>query len=108
MGLLKQHYIVEGEYLGHGLRADYSTVGTSSDVYAYAFFCKVCGRVWASCPIDAPVEWHILNVPCPKDTNFAWGGSIWLSYDREFIAAFPPAVISREFNWLLEKMENHL
>ena len=105
-GLLKQHYFIEGQYLGSGLRAATSSVGTSETVYAYAFFCKHCGRVWASCPIEFPgIEWQVINSLCPKDTRSAWGGSIWLSYDKEFIAAFPPAVITREFNWLLEKFE---
>jgi hypothetical protein len=109
MTLLKQHYIIEGEYLGSGLRQPFSTVGTSLTVYSYAFFCKKCGRIWASCPIDKPgIEWHVVNTPCPRDTREAWGGSIFLTYDKEFIEPMPPAVLTREFNWLLSKMEKHL
>lgn len=107
MGLLKQHFIIEGEYLGTGLRKDYSTVGTNLEVYSYAFFCKHCGRVWASCPVEHPskkIEWMVCNIVCPQDTRTDYGGSIWLSYDKEFIEAFTPAVISREFFWLLDKL----
>ena len=109
MALLKQHYIIEGEYLGTGLRKDYSTVGTNLEVYSYAFFCNNCGRIWASCPIERPhrpPKWQILNMPCKADTMFQlWGGSIWLGADKEFVEAFTPAVISKEFFWLLEKFE---
>ena len=90
----QQFFEIEGKFLGHAARG--LDIQLRPPLGA-AFFCSTRGRIWALCPI-ADREFMIWSIPCANHTrSFAVPGSIYLSWDADFNAAMPDAVVRREF-----------
>lgn len=106
---MKQHFFLEGKYLGCSSRYPLSRTGASTQVYSYAFLCPRCGELWARCPTSEPeTPWHFIAKECRKHGRAnveAAGGSIWLSWEPEFLEAFTDAVLRWEFDRHLETWE---
>jgi hypothetical protein len=100
-----QHFIIEGRYLGSVERKFDLTRGASP--LSYGFFCMGCGEVFAKCPVEGrPWQfWARTCRKCPGGATLGLPGSIDLSWDKEFTAAFPFAVLLWEFQCELEQYD---
>lgn len=106
-----QHFIIEGRYLGSAERLFSLTRGASP--LSYGFFCHHCGEVFAKCPIEGRAwqYWSRTCAKCPGGGTLGEPGSIWLSWDEEFVDALPQPVLLHEFKRLLieyDRTQNEL
>lgn len=94
-----QHFFVEGKYLGKALRQQV--------VESTAFYCPLCGEVWARFPIEGEipccVKWRFFARTCRTCGYTRLGrwpdvpGSVSDIYtDPGIFAAFPDAVLQWE------------
>lgn len=71
-----------------------------------AFFCPVCGDVWARRIIEPATRWNVLTRECKKHIAPRYcepEGSVWIDYDRDFLKNLPKEVLLYELNLRLEK-----
>lgn len=109
MAKFEQHFEIEGRYYGKVERDflwDRKSLGAKpmSDLY----YCLACGEVWARLPVwyDGKLcQWQSHRTFCSKCEN-PWSaslcepeGSIWRSWDTQFLKHLPQPVLEREF-WL--------
>lgn len=91
------------------LRRKYYMVGNSgsSRPVEYAFFCPSCCRIWASIGArDGKSLYQSISRQCETCGNqsghapsvFTVGGSLWLSWDHEFLEEMPRELKKREFD----------
>lgn len=111
-----QHFIVEGKHLGETPRpaVKYGAMCVGAP-QAYAFFCPLCGEVWARCPVvdfqGVVQPFQATTKECRKHPDFLnlWTtripGSIFLSFDKEFTAALPEEALKRELLLHLDAIE---
>ena len=96
----QQHFFIEGKYLGHTFRKEV--------VESTAFYCHLCGDVWARFPIEGEVpccvKWRFQPRTCRTcglTREGRWPdvpGSVSSIYtDPELASAFPYAVLKWEF-----------
>lgn len=109
-----QYFIVEGKYLGQAPRKLVFIHAHLQAPNSYAFFCPICGEVWARCPIqrgdqgyqltEPTTHWQILHVACRKHYMHAYSvpGGLMLDWDREFSDALPKAALRWELSRHLE------
>lgn len=112
---MQQHFFIEGKYLGSAERVSpfiHSHHGDLREPYGVAYFCRVCGEVWAKFPVEGR-QWVSYNVTCRKcDSPTGWNlpGSIWLSWEKELMEALPFAVllweVKRELEWYDRSQQN--
>jgi len=78
--------------------------GESSAPFGAVFFCEVCSRLWASCPIQqCRSQIYVRNCSLhPQGALFGPAGSIWLDAEPEFLAALPAALVTQELNLHLD------
>lgn len=76
--------------------------------YSYIWFCEHCGEVYARSPVlsynGKQSPWQAITACCPRcpsTDRYRLPGSIWLSWDHDFLATLPDAV------WLHEA-QRHL
>lgn len=107
--MFPQHFIIEGRHLGTAMRRSESREDGARVPLSLAFFCRVCGDLWAKCPVEAspgkPSAWICYNVDCRKHQKpggVAVPGSLHLSWDDEFSSSFPLEVVRWEFDRHLE------
>jgi hypothetical protein len=107
---MHQHFIIEGRYLGSAPR--------TFDLFAEAFprsvllYCDQCGEAWAKFPVEASDKsvrpWIAYRMTCRKHTTITHldvPGSIWLSWDSDFLKALPLPVLEWEFNRQVDYFE---
>jgi len=74
-----------------------------------AFFCPKCGRIWAKVDADAD-RWIAHHVPCDLelvDNYYIVPGSIWLSFEPEYLKSLSHEVLVREFELHVAHYERH-
>ena len=69
---------------------------------SYAFGCPVCGEVWARRLISPSTPWFFWSICCKScsasnPNSLSIPGSIWLSWDEEYIRNLPLPVLKAEF-----------
>jgi hypothetical protein len=101
---ITQHFIIEGKYLGSTER-DMVYVHSQKQVpTSYAFFCPKCAALWATCPVEVvpgqPEHFMVWTRACKRHFYHAQEvpGSLWMEWDKDFNAAFPPEVLRWELN----------
>ena len=104
-----QHFIIEGKHMGTAPRTPVRVHDRLSLPDSSAFFCPVCGDVWAQCPIvleDGSVSpWMPWRMKCRKHAaaySVEVPGSLFQIWDKPFNDAMPEAVLWWEFNRLLD------
>lgn len=64
------------------------------------FFCNQCGTIYAQRIITPNTYWHVHNHPCGKHQSGSRymepGGSIWISWEPDYLAQLPPEVLRYE------------
>ena len=109
----RQAFFIEGKLLGFAQRGMVLRAGMLHEPSSDLYFCRLCGEVFAQFPCTTSngslTEWQSyagICKRCGKLTGIRharrWPGSIWRSWDQEFLAALPPAVLHREFQLHLE------
>lgn len=108
--MLKQHFIVEGKYLGQmpvsHERRGLTVVAPAS----LAHFCNTCGRTWATCPVENEhgnvSRWHVMNGTCPKCPPHPFAshptGLLTSHWERNLPKDLPDEVVRWEFNRYME------
>lgn len=103
-----QYFIVEGKYLGQAPRKLVFIHAQLQEPNSYAFFCPICGEVWARCPIqrgsgeyrvaEPTTHWQIFHVACKKHYMHAYSvpGGLTIDWDKEFSDALPEAALRWE------------
>ena len=70
-----------------------------------AFFCEICGRIYARLFLDSALEWNCLDItPCQEHGD----GSLQVYYGQrasEIMDAFPYEILVRELALLWEETE---
>lgn len=108
-----RHYIIEGKHLGTSLIPPHFVHNQRVEAYGLAFFCPICARLWATCPVEGEPT-SVISCPCERhavgDRLGSWShgyvdpwqtpGSIFLSYDREWNDCLPKGVLLRELTLL--------
>lgn len=64
-----------------------------------AFCCPTCGEVWARQEIYPSDHWMFFTNPCPNCSGgiiTMRSGSVWQSWDREYLSRLPKYVLMRE------------
>ncbi len=96
-----RHFFIDGQYLGTGPAADYAFRDERArKPWATAYFCPICGEVWARIAIDGQ-QYHVYSLPCIKHIpkwEFTVYGSVWMDNERQLTDSFPPAVLARELD----------
>ncbi len=100
---MKQLFVIEGRLLGESPRQltfYHNEVGPPP---SYLFFCGQCGRVFGQTPVllangkTSPWQsWRRCCYRCDASALDGVPGSITLSWDSEYLAAFPDAVLQHE------------
>lgn len=106
-----QHFIVERQYLGMGLRALDRRSPVVEVPRSYAYFCPHCAEVWARFPVErvqgsGRYERFESQVKCcrrcPEPFSSRPAGELWLSYDKSFNDAMPLQALHRELLILID------
>lgn len=94
---MKRHFFLNGQYLGASIARPRHIHEEIAMPLGFHFFCPECGKLWASCPVDG--QRHIVwSRTCPDHPGdqLDVAGSIWLSWEKDFVKEFPPSVIQYE------------
>ena len=112
----RQLFFVEGQLLGSALRAPVLVHTELVPPASGLWFCQHCGEVYAKAPVvdestGHPTPWQSYRGLCRKCAALSpfaseIPGSIWLSWDRDFLAALPPDVLTWEFLRHLDRVES--
>ena len=105
--MAKQVFLLGTNVLGVCERPAFFNEGVLSTPISEAFFCPVCGEVWARAVIDG-TRFSVWAVPCERHTttgqSISIHGSLWLSGSSEYIKHLPKEVLQRELlvhlNWV--------
>lgn len=101
-----QHFYVHGEYLGSSERLPLITKGVAHRPFSVAYFCPTCGEVWARAAIEgAPFQPWVVSCEKHRGLKYSPAGCLWMDWDKDYTKAFPPKVLKRELEMLLEHFE---
>jgi hypothetical protein len=102
----RQLFFIEGKLLGETQRAKVFVHSDLTEPTSDLYFCGLCGDVYARLPClradGSSTPWQSYRCLCRKcgesKQRFIseWPGSIWRSWDREFLEALPPEVLAWE------------
>lgn len=89
------HSLESSEYLDSDHVIDTPWATQHSDLH----FCEVCGRVYGQVEVEgkAWTSWKGVCDRCPSPHTFPVPGSLWKSWDHDYLASLPLAVLVREF-----------
>lgn len=103
---MQQHFLIEGKYLGSVERGFDLTRGALP--YGVAYFCSECAELWAKFPVEGRFT-QVYSTLCRKHhtdyPQFHLPGSIWLSWEKELMAALPAPVLLWELQRELDMFE---
>ena len=106
--MFRQLFIIENRLLGEAPRSASIRFAELVEPLSYLWFCQHCGETYARTPVyrkdGTLTPWQSHRATCRKCSSrqrffSEFPGSIWLSWDSEFLAALPPAVLA----WELER-----
>jgi len=110
----RQLFFIEGRLLAEAPRSRIMRHATFMEPTSDLYFCGLCGEVYAKFPCLRPdgssTPWQSYRCVCRKCGATRqrwlseWPGSVWRSWDKEFLAALPVPVLQWE---LLRHIESH-
>ena len=101
----RQLYFIEGKLLGEAPRGQIMRHAVFMEPSSDLYICPHCGDTWARLPClradGTSTSWQSFHRPCRKCLGrqqflSEWPGSVWRSWDAEFLAALPPPVLQWE------------
>ncbi len=96
---MKRHFFVRDQYLGSADIMPLTAVkGELQPPWARAWFCPLCGEVWARAAIEGQ-PYGVYSLSCdkhPSQWEHSVNGSIWIDHDRDYIESLPPYALRRE------------
>ena len=112
---MKQLYFIEGRLLGESPRKAIFVHSTLQEPTSDLYFCGRCGKVYATLPViradGSSTPWqsyrHICRQCGVSHQRFLgdWPGSIWRSWDHDFLATLPVSVLQWELERHLDAYE---
>ena len=102
-------FFIRERFLGT-LRARTTFEACPWGYYSYAYFCPVCGEVWARVVCDRdvpePLRWHVREHPCEQHSTI-WhvSGTLLPGSDLINLDVLPPEVLRYEFQQHLSHYE---
>ena len=90
--MYEQHFYIEGEFAGSVARSSSIVHAERQHPYSYAYFCPICGGIWARCPVSEAngniMKWQVQGGYCrkhPERSNpFSVAGSLMLAWEPEY------------------------
>lgn len=103
-----QSFFIGGRYLGETKRKVQFYHEEKGPPLSVCWVCRICGEVYAKAPVvdllGKESEYNVVRRLCPRHpTQNMWevAGSLWMSWDQEFLDALPVPVLQYE-------MERHI
>lgn len=100
----QRHFIIEGKHLGIAPCSMEFVHEELQRPRSYAYFCPVCGELWAKCPVEVVatgevLQWMTITTNCRKHPQGCWRapGSLSLNYEEAYSTSFPDEVVRWEF-----------
>ena len=105
---MRQLFFIGNKLLGETSRQLVYVHGELQCPASYLWFCPYCGEVYARAPVMLPgnegkvSKWQALCHACPRcdapryHSLESVPGSLWLSWDEDYLAALPNPVLQRE------------
>lgn len=100
----RQQFFIENRFLGEAVTTQRArTPGT--EPASELWYCSACGDIYARCPMLRPdgsqMRWiahcHLCRKCAPRQRYFSeMPGSVWKSWDAEYLDTLPPAVLQWE------------
>lgn len=94
-----QHFFAEGRYLGSALRGTQLVHGEFQKPPSYIFICHACGETYGKAIFEGKTYCQPIVGACRRHNSlsiFRDPGSLWLSWDLDFINSFPEQAIYHE------------
>lgn len=110
----RQLFFIEGRLLGEAPRGLKFVRAELAEPTSDLYFCTLCGEVFAKFPClradGSSTPWQSYRTFCRKCAAkqrylSEWPGSVWRSWDNEFIAALPVPVLQWELERHIESIE---
>lgn len=102
-----QSWEIEGEDWGTQFRGEVIVNGEVQPPQGEAFFCSLCGRVWARASIIGQ-RWNVRSMLCgkhPHRASYSPSGSLYLGWDSFYMRAMPRKLLEREFHIMCNYFE---
>lgn len=105
-----QTFFIQGRYYGKAYRPPIIRHATLMAPPSALYVCPECGDAFARCPVyyaeghSATTRWQTHMAHCNKHG----GGSLWRSWDKDFLDALPPDVLRYEFNLALMQYDQEM
>ena len=109
-----QHFFIDGQYIAQASRGPYTDPsGITYHPSSLAWFCPICGEVWARACVDgamfttvpAVCRKHPATTAGPYDRRFP--GAIWATHLGRLLKDLPEAVVRKEFLLHLDYAESN-
>jgi hypothetical protein len=100
--MFTQTWVIEGESFGPFPISYERSHAELHRPFSIAWFCPFCGDIWARRIIAGEGKdstWTLYHIPCskhPHSLSRGLSGSVWLSYETDFLNHMPLPVIRRE------------
>jgi hypothetical protein len=115
---MRQLFIIEGNFLAECPRLPIFVHAEVQAPASYLWYCELCGEVYARAPVlhdNGRMErWTSWGGVCRSCSTPASGsliripGSLWLSWDEDFLAALPEPVVAWELQRHVDSLERRL
>lgn len=112
--MLTQHFFIEGRLVASAERRPILYAGQLAIPDSLLFYCRLCGDVFARAIIEdseRPAQaWQSIRCVCRKcrpryPSMYEVPGSLWLSYDDNYLKALPGPVLEHEVKVHFEHFE---
>lgn len=99
---------ISGQYKGQFEIDKRQVHGQWMNVEGIAYFCPECSDIWARILIQGRPS-QVISVPCRLHHRWLhWpGGTIWLSWEKELMAALPREVLEVEALRACDLVDQH-
>lgn len=95
---MKRYWFVRGKLLATSVARPRYYAEQRAAPLGFAFFCPTCCELWATCPVEGQKS-QVWCIPCEEHAHdgCAVPGSLYLSWEPEYMKEMPDAVWQREF-----------
>lgn len=101
---MKASWWLRNQFLGEGEILPEPDARRDPTRYNTAYFCPMCGEIWARVAVEGQKQWISWSVQCDKHHSPYWPiiyGSMYLMWDRSFNDSMPEPALWREFDLAL-------
>lgn len=94
---MTRYWFIHGKLLATSVARPRFYAEQRGNPMGFAFFCPTCCELWATCPVDGQKS-QVWAIPCEQHQHDGCPvpGSLYLSWEPEFMQEMPAAVWQRE------------